>query len=369
LVLRSVCLSGIHILNIGKTWEKIVFAARVIAAIENPNDICVISARPYGHRAVLKYAASTGAQAMAGRFTPGSFTNYITRSFKEPRLIIVTDPRVDHQAIREASYVNIPVIAFADTDAPLKFVDIVIPTNNKSRHSVGLVWWLLCREVLRLRGTIPRTSDGWNVMVDMFFYRDPEEVEKQQEEEKAAKLAAAAETQPETGAAADWDVTAAPTAGGINPALATGEGGQCITTLILTFGTDSICRSRSRLVCGADWWCRRLGRRARCRYLGRGQPGSGQRLGLVAFIGICSACHSAVLLRVQIERNKRHSIHNQRRDEFIRQRLRLRFYIVILSEVSGTSCNVINACDEVLHLPVHCPQTHPAQSILLRWVF
>ena len=102
---------GIHVLNIGKTWEKLVLAARIIAAVENPNDICVISARPYGHRAVLKYAANTGAQAIAGRFTPGSFTNYITRSFKEPRLIIVTDPRVDHQAIREASYVNIPVIA------------------------------------------------------------------------------------------------------------------------------------------------------------------------------------------------------------------------------------------------------------------
>src|SRR5262245_20512772 len=96
--------TGIHIINIGKTWEKLVFAARIIAAVENPNDIVAISARPYGHRAVLKFAANTGAQAIAGRFTPGSFTNYITRSFKEPRLIIVTDPRVDHQAIREASY-------------------------------------------------------------------------------------------------------------------------------------------------------------------------------------------------------------------------------------------------------------------------
>ena len=214
---------GIHIINIGKTWEKLVFAARIIAAIENPNDVCVISARPYGHRAVLKFAANTGAQAIAGRFTPGSFTNYITRSFKEPRLIIVTDPRVDHQAIREASYVNIPVIAFCDTDAPLKFVDVAIPINNKSRHSVGLAWWLLAREVLRLRGTIPRTPEGWNVMVDMFFYRDPEEVEKQQQEEAAQKAAVVSGEQADA-PITDWDVTSAPQAGGINPGLVAGEG-------------------------------------------------------------------------------------------------------------------------------------------------
>lgn len=217
---------GIHIINIGKTWEKLVFAARVIAAIENPNDVCVISSRTYGHRAVLKYASNTGAQAIAGRFTPGNFTNYITRSFKEPRLIVVTDPRYDHQAIREASYVNIPVIAFCDTDAPLKFVDIAIPTNNKSRHSVGLIWWLLAREVLRLRGTIPRTSDGWNVMVDMFFYRDPEEVERQQQEEAQAKAAlTAGDPAAENPGLSEWEVSAAPQAGAINPGLVAAEGG------------------------------------------------------------------------------------------------------------------------------------------------
>lgn len=161
-------------LQIQKTHEKIVLAARIIAAIENPVDVCVISARPYGHRAVLKFAANTGAQAIAGRFTPGSFTNYITRSFKEPRLIIVTDPRVDHQAIREASYVNIPVIALCDTDSPLKFVDVAIPTNNKAKHSIGLIWYMLTREVLRLRGTIGRGPNDFSVMPDMFFYRDPE---------------------------------------------------------------------------------------------------------------------------------------------------------------------------------------------------
>jgi small subunit ribosomal protein SAe len=168
------------LINIGKTWEKLILAARVVASIENPQDIVVVSARPYGHRAALKFARYIGAEAVVGRFTPGTFTNYITRSFREPRLVICTDPRSDFQAILEASYVNIPVISLADTDASLQYVDVAIPTNNKGKHAIGLIYWLLARAVLRLRGTLDYAT-AWDIMVDMFFYRDPEEIEKENE--------------------------------------------------------------------------------------------------------------------------------------------------------------------------------------------
>jgi len=169
---------GGAIINVRKFWEKLVLAARAIVAVENPADVCAISCQPQGQRAVLKFAKYTGASAIAGRFTPGSFTNQIQAAFKEPRLIVITNPNVDHQAVSEASFVNIPVIAFCDPSTSLRYIDIAIPCNNKAVKSIGLMWWFLTREVLRLRGTINRQAP-WDVMVDLFFYRDPEETEKE----------------------------------------------------------------------------------------------------------------------------------------------------------------------------------------------
>lgn len=218
---------GGNIINLKKTWEKMMLAARCIAAIENPADVYVISSRTYGQRAVLKFARYVGATPIAGRFTPGAFTNQIQAAFREPRLLIVADPRADHQPVTEASYANIPVIAFSNVDSPTRFIDMSIPCNLKSQHSMGLMWWFLAREVLRLRGTISRELT-WEVMPDLFFYRDPEEAEKEEEQRRQEQAQASQAPAPSKAMEEDWGgdmtqdwaneaVAPAPMAGAVAP--------------------------------------------------------------------------------------------------------------------------------------------------------
>ena len=98
-------------------------------------------------------------------------TNQITKTFVEPRLLILTDPRIDYNALMESSYVNIPIIALCNTDNNLQYVDCAIPCNNRAGRSLAMVYWMLTREVKMLRGEL-KEGEQLNELVDMFMYRN-----------------------------------------------------------------------------------------------------------------------------------------------------------------------------------------------------
>merc|ERR1711939_1040474 len=169
---------GVPVFKVEETYNKIRLAARVIAALPNLEDVIVVSSRDLGQRAVIKFATFTGAMATSNaRWTPGVLTNYNTKQFKEPRLMVVVDTYADRKAIIEASYMNIPVIALTNSDSSLQFIDVAIPCNNKSTHSISMIFWLLAREVRVLSGKLKKDEE-WDVMVDLFYYKTVEDQEK-----------------------------------------------------------------------------------------------------------------------------------------------------------------------------------------------
>lgn len=198
---------GIHIIHLGKTWEKLMIAARIIAGIQNPEEVLVVAVREYAQRPILKFSYHTHARAMASKWTPGTLTNQITKKFLEPRLLIVSDPRVDMRAVKEASYMNIPVIAFCDTDSPLENVDVVIPCNTKSRESIALMYWMLAREIQYLKGVVKR-GEKWDVVMDLFIHRTQEDLDKQIKEKEAKEAKEGKEEEAKEGAEKEGEAEA-----------------------------------------------------------------------------------------------------------------------------------------------------------------
>lgn len=154
----KVRIDGLYVLDIKKTDERIRNAAKFLARFK-PETILVVAARQYGQKPARMFAKAIGAKVLAGRFVPGTLTNPNLEDFLEPETVVVTDPAADQQALREALNVNLPVVGLCDANNETRYVDLVIPTNNKGRRALATIYWLLTREVLKARGAVKADED------------------------------------------------------------------------------------------------------------------------------------------------------------------------------------------------------------------
>jgi small subunit ribosomal protein S2 len=145
---------GLFVLDVKKTDERIRIAAKFLARFE-PSKIVAVAARLYGREPVKRFCEVTKATPIVGRFIPGMLSNPLHPGRIEPSAVIVSDSKADVQAVVEAGAIGIPVIALCSTDNDFAGVDFVIPTNNKGRRALAVVYWLLARQMLRERGEIP----------------------------------------------------------------------------------------------------------------------------------------------------------------------------------------------------------------------
>ena len=149
---------GLFVLDVKKTDERIRIAAKFLARFEHAK-VAVAASRLYAQEPVKKFCELTGATPVIGRFIPGLLSNPLYPHRIDPEVIVVSDPRADAQAVREASKVGIPIVALCSTDNEFAGVDLIIPTNNKGRRALAIIYWLLAKQVLRERGELAADKD------------------------------------------------------------------------------------------------------------------------------------------------------------------------------------------------------------------
>jgi small subunit ribosomal protein S2 len=157
---------GLYLLDLKTIDSRIRVASNMIARYQ-PRDVIVTASRIYAIVPAQKFAEIIDAHFIKGRVTPGIFTNAHRQDFMEPKLILISDSRNEKQAIKEASKVNMPIVALSDTDNSTKFIDLVIPSNNRGRRSLSFIYFLLAREVLKARGAI-KTNEEFKYTVNDF---------------------------------------------------------------------------------------------------------------------------------------------------------------------------------------------------------
>jgi len=141
---------GLHVLDIRETDRRIRLAAKFLSRFP-AEKILSVSQRQYGQKPVRVFAKAIGAVSYSERFVPGCLTNPSLADYFEPKVLVVTDPATDMQALSEAVSIGIPVVGLCDVNNETRNVDLVIPANNKGRVALATVYWLLAREVLRTR--------------------------------------------------------------------------------------------------------------------------------------------------------------------------------------------------------------------------
>ncbi|MFH0897515.1 MAG: 30S ribosomal protein S2 [Candidatus Bathyarchaeota archaeon] len=157
---------GLFVLDIKKTDERIRLAAKFLSRF-SPSRVVVASSRLYGRTPVQTFCELTQATSILGRFPPGLLSNPTHSDYIDADVVVVTDPKADKQAVKEASSIGIPVIALCDTDNDFIDVDLIIPTNNKGRRALATIYWLLARQVLIEKGELPSGGD-MPVSIDEF---------------------------------------------------------------------------------------------------------------------------------------------------------------------------------------------------------
>jgi len=167
---------GLYMLDGDMTFEKIMTSAKFINRVGAEN-IIVCSGRQYAGIPIEKFCEMTGAKHHLGRFMPGTLTNPSLPYYIEPKIVFISDPEVDEQALIEATNAGIPVIGLANTENITSKLDIIIPANNRGRRALATMYWLLVRQILIEKGELKENESMKYEIEDFEAKHTEEEIE------------------------------------------------------------------------------------------------------------------------------------------------------------------------------------------------
>jgi|TARA_B100001964_G_scaffold245071_1_gene329675 small subunit ribosomal protein S2 len=149
---------GLSVLNLQKIDERLNIAAKFLAQYD-PEDILIVGRRESAWKPINMFGKITGAKVFAGRYPPGILTNPNLDNYIEVKVLLVVDSGPDRNAVIDAIKMGIPVIAICDTNNQSNNIDLVVPSNNKGKKSLGLFFWILTREYLRNKGILKKSEE------------------------------------------------------------------------------------------------------------------------------------------------------------------------------------------------------------------
>ena len=144
---------GLSVLNVQQIDVRIRVLIKFLSQYE-PQNIMVAARRENGWKPARIFSEMTGAKVYTGRYPPGILTNIQLKKFTETKILLVTDPWPDRNAVDDAFQMGIPIIGLCDTNNQSNLLDLVVPSNNKGKKSLGLLFYLLTKGYLEARGMI-----------------------------------------------------------------------------------------------------------------------------------------------------------------------------------------------------------------------
>jgi len=174
---------GLYILDLRQSAERLMAAAKLISKYQ-PEDVSIVASRIYSGNPASRFAKISGTNVIRGRFTPGTMSNMSYKGFTEPKLIVVCDPKGEREALLESAKNGVTVIGFCDSDNETKFVDLIVPINNKGKRSLALAFYILAREVMMAKGDIKSYDEFPH---DVQYFEQMVEIEEEKPEEPEAK--------------------------------------------------------------------------------------------------------------------------------------------------------------------------------------